>query len=53
MSKNDEPRIVIVNDSGEPYYASLTEIALLCERDEHQMWKLENDWQDDDYDGYG
>jgi len=54
MSKKSEPYTVLIDSTtGEPYYASLTEIAALCERDEAFAWKLEHDTQDGDEWDYG
>jgi len=52
MARKTEQYILLADDNGEPCYVSLSELAMLCERDENFAWKLEHDFQDKDYDGY-
>ena len=53
MSKKTEPPYtVLIDDNGEPYYASLSDLAALCERDENFLFKVEHDFQDEDDYGY-
>ena len=53
MARKTEPYTVLIDDNGEPYYASLTEIAALCERDENFAFKLEHHFEDEDEWDYG
>lgn len=42
---------VLADENGEPFYATLEELAFLAERNEDFAFKLEHDFQDeDDYD---
>lgn len=50
--KTEPPYTVLIDSNGEPFYASLTDIATLCERDENFLFKVEHDFQDEDDYGY-
>jgi hypothetical protein len=51
MARKTEQYILIADENGEPFYASLEELAFLAQRNEDFAFKLEHDFQDED--GYG
>jgi hypothetical protein len=52
MGNKSEPYTVLIDDEGNPFYASLSDIAALCERDENFLFTVERACEDEDDYGY-
>ncbi len=52
MVRKNEFYTVIADENGEPFYASIEELAFLAQRNEDFAWKLEHQFEDGDDFGY-